>query len=157
MTVLLLGARWAVQAVTPASKTTGPHFTAPPGSWVLGSGAGVPVSYHPASQYWPLQLTLLAVLLALATAAAASGWRATRTRAVWAMPWSPADVAAFTLTNPYDSTKGSFTFADGGADVVQRGDQVVTADQPLPGRARSATPAADVPGIALSPTGIHSR
>jgi hypothetical protein len=81
-TVLLLGARWVVQAVTPASKTTGPHFTAPPGSWILGSEAGVPVSYHPASQYWPLQLTLLAVLLAVAMAAVASGWRATRTRAV---------------------------------------------------------------------------
>jgi hypothetical protein len=80
--VLLLGARWVVQAVTPASKTTGPHFTAPPGSWILGSGTGVPVSYHPAGQYWPLQLTLLAVLLAVATAAMASGWRATRTRAV---------------------------------------------------------------------------
>ena len=63
-------------------KTTGPHFAAPPGSWVLGSGTGVPVPYHPASQYWPLQLTLLTVLLAAAAAALASGWRATRTRAV---------------------------------------------------------------------------
>ena len=80
--VLLLGARWVVQALTPASKTTGPHFTAPPGSWILGSGTGVPVPYHPASQYWPLQLILLVVLLAAATAALASGWRATRMRAV---------------------------------------------------------------------------
>ena len=40
-TVLLLAARWVVQALTPASKTSGPHFTAPPGSWILGSGAGV--------------------------------------------------------------------------------------------------------------------
>ena len=80
--VLLLGARWMVQALTPASKTTGPHFTAPPGSWILGSGTGVPVPYHPASQYWPLQLILLAVLLTVAAAALASGWRATRTRAV---------------------------------------------------------------------------
>ena len=71
-----------VQALTPASKTTGPHFTAPPGSWILGSGTGVPVPYHPASQYWPLQLILLAVLLTVAAAALASGWRATRTRAV---------------------------------------------------------------------------
>jgi hypothetical protein len=80
--VLLLGARWMVQALTPASKTTGPHFTAPPGSWILGSGTGVPVPYHPASQYWPLQLILLAVLLTVAAAVLASGWRATRTCAV---------------------------------------------------------------------------
>ena len=80
--VLLLAARWIVQALTPATKTTGPRFAAPPGSWVLGSGTGVPVPYHPASQYWPLQLILLTVLLAAAAAALASGWRATRTRAV---------------------------------------------------------------------------
>jgi ABC-2 family transporter protein len=81
-TVLLLAARWAVQALTPASRTTGPHFTAPPGSWILGSGTSAPVPYHPASQYWPLQLILLTVLLALAAAALATGWHATRTRAV---------------------------------------------------------------------------
>jgi hypothetical protein len=80
--VLLLAARWTVQALTPATNTTGPRFAAPPGSWLLGSGAGVPVPYHPASQYWPLQLILLTVLLAAAAAALASGWRATRTRAV---------------------------------------------------------------------------
>jgi hypothetical protein len=79
---LLLAARWIVQALTPATSTTGPRFAAPPGSWVLGSGTGVPVPYHPASQYWPLQLILLTVLLAAAAAALASGWRATRTRAV---------------------------------------------------------------------------
>ena len=81
-TVLLLGARWAVQALTPAAKTTGPHFTAPPGSWILGSGADAPVAYHPVGQYWPLQLILLTVLLAFAAAALATGWHATRTRAV---------------------------------------------------------------------------
>ena len=80
--VLLLAARWMVQALTPATKTTGPRFAALPGSWVLGSGTGVPAPYHPASQYWPLQLILLTVLLAAAAAALASGWRATRTRAV---------------------------------------------------------------------------
>jgi ABC-2 family transporter protein len=80
--VLLLGARWMVQALTPASQTTGPHFSAPPGSWILGSGTGTPVPYHPPGQYWPLQLTLLAVLLAAAGAALASGWRSTRTRGV---------------------------------------------------------------------------
>ena len=78
---LLLAARWTVQALTPAPQTTGPGFAAPPGSWVLGSGTGVQVPYHPASQYWPLQLILLAVLMAVAAGALASGWRATRTRA----------------------------------------------------------------------------
>jgi hypothetical protein len=81
-TVLLLAARWAVQTLTPSSETTGPHFTAPPGSWILGSGTGAPVPYHPASQYWPLQLILLTVLLALAAAALATGWHATRTPTV---------------------------------------------------------------------------
>ena len=80
--ILLLGARWMVEALTPASKTTGPRFTAPPGSWILGPGTGVPVAYHPASQYWPLQLIQLATLLAITAAALASGWRATRARAV---------------------------------------------------------------------------
>ncbi len=81
-TVLLLAALWIVQALTPASKTTGPHFTAPPSSWILGHGTGVPVPYHPAGQYWPLQLILLTVLLAFAAAALATGWHATRTHAV---------------------------------------------------------------------------
>jgi hypothetical protein len=80
--VLLLAGRWTVQALTPASTTTGPHFTAPPGSWILGSGTSAPVPYHPAGQYWPLQLTLLIVLLALAAAALATGWHATQTRTV---------------------------------------------------------------------------
>ncbi|MGI9005379.1 MAG: hypothetical protein ACR2FU_04125 [Streptosporangiaceae bacterium] len=39
--VLLLSARWMVQAITPASKATGPRFTAPPGSWILGADTGV--------------------------------------------------------------------------------------------------------------------
>jgi hypothetical protein len=81
-TVLLLAARWMVQALTPASKTAGPRFTAPPGSWVLGSGTGAPVPYHPAGQYWPLQFILLTILLALTAAALATGWHATSKRAV---------------------------------------------------------------------------
>ena len=81
-TVLLLAARWAVQALTPASRTTGPHFTAPPGSWILGSGTSAPVAYHSAGQYWPLQLILLTVLLALGAGALATGWHATRTSTV---------------------------------------------------------------------------
>lgn len=50
--VLLLGARWIAAALIPAS------------------------------QYWHQQLTMLLTLLALAAAALAAGWRATRTRAV---------------------------------------------------------------------------
>lgn len=80
--VLLLAARWIMQALTPASETAGPHFAAPPGAWVVGSRASGPVAYHPGSQYWPLQLILLAVVLALGAAVLASGWHATRTRAV---------------------------------------------------------------------------
>jgi hypothetical protein len=55
-TVLLLAARWTALALTPAR--------------------------HPAGRYWPAQLILLTVLLALAAAALATGWHATRTRAV---------------------------------------------------------------------------
>ena len=51
-------------------------------SWVLGSGTGVPVAYHPVGQYWPLQLVMLTTLLAIAAAAPASGWRATQAHAV---------------------------------------------------------------------------
>ena len=40
------------------------------------------VPYHSASQYWPLQLAFLIVLLALSTAVLGFGWYATRTRAV---------------------------------------------------------------------------
>ncbi len=79
---LLLGARWMAQALTPVSTTAAPRFAAPPGGWILGPGTGVPVPYHPASQYWPLQLVLLAILLGLAASALAIGWRAVRARAV---------------------------------------------------------------------------
>jgi hypothetical protein len=80
--LLLLGARWTVQVLTPAQTTIAPRFAPPPGSWLIGSATGVPVHYHPASQYWPLQLILLATLLAAVAASFASGWQATRTRAV---------------------------------------------------------------------------
>ena len=80
--VLIAGARWLVLALTPARTTTGPQFAAPSSSWILSPATGTPVSYHPASQYWALQLVLLALLLALTAAALASGWRATRTRSV---------------------------------------------------------------------------
>jgi hypothetical protein len=49
--VLILGARWLVVGMAPV---------------------------HAASQYWPLQLALLGILVAIAAAALASGWRATQ-------------------------------------------------------------------------------
>jgi hypothetical protein len=49
--VLVVGARWVVVGMAPV---------------------------HRASQYWPLQLTLLTILIVAAAAALASGWRATR-------------------------------------------------------------------------------
>jgi hypothetical protein len=79
---LLLGTGWMVRTLTPARHTTGPGLTVPPDGWIIGARAGHGVPYHPASQYWPLQLAFLAILLALAAALLASGWHATRTRAV---------------------------------------------------------------------------
>jgi hypothetical protein len=79
---LLLGAWWAVRTLTPASHTTGPGFTVPADGWMIQAQAGQCVPYHPASQYWPLQVTVLAILLALAAALLGAGWHATRTRAV---------------------------------------------------------------------------
>ena len=75
--VLLLSARWIVVTTAPVTKATGPHSVAPPGSWIISSAPGS-VSYHPAGQYWPLQLVLLTILLALAASALVSGWRATQ-------------------------------------------------------------------------------
>ena len=41
-----------------------------------------PIPYHPANQFWPLQLSFLAALLTLAAALIALGWHATHTRAI---------------------------------------------------------------------------
>jgi hypothetical protein len=71
-----------VRTLTPAGHTTGPAGALPAGGWVIGAQTAHGVPYHPASQYWPLQLAFLAILLALAAALLASGWHATRTRAV---------------------------------------------------------------------------
>jgi ABC-type transport system involved in multi-copper enzyme maturation permease subunit len=75
--VLLLSARWIVVTTAPVTKAQGPHSAAPPGSWIISSQPGA-LSYHPPGQYWPLQLALLTILLALAAGALASGWRATQ-------------------------------------------------------------------------------
>jgi hypothetical protein len=80
--VLFLASGWAVRTLTPTRRTTGPLFTVPRVGWSIQPSHGHSVPYHPASQYWPLQLTFLAVLLALAAALLAAGWHATRTRAV---------------------------------------------------------------------------
>ncbi len=72
--VLFLLTGWAVRSLTPASQATGPRGT-PDTGWGIGNGR-----YHPADQYWPLQLTYLAILLALAAVLLATGWRATRPR-----------------------------------------------------------------------------
>lgn len=74
--IVLLGASAvAVRTLTPTRHATGQRRSIPRDAWQVGQGA-----YHPAGQYWPLQLTLLAILLALASAFLAAGWYATRTR-----------------------------------------------------------------------------
>ena len=80
--VLLLATGWAVRALTPTRRTTGPRFAVPHSGWSIQPSHGHAVPYHPAGQYWPLQLTFLAVLLVLAAALLAAGWHATHTRAV---------------------------------------------------------------------------
>lgn len=66
---------WAVRTLTPLSRSSGPRGE-PRDSWLIGGGL-----YHPAGQYWPLQVTFVAMLLALAALILAAGWRATRARA----------------------------------------------------------------------------
>ena len=66
---------WVVRSLTPVSHAAGPRAT-PHDSWIAGGG------YHPASQYWPLQLTYVALLLVLAAALLSVGWRATRPRSI---------------------------------------------------------------------------
>lgn len=80
--VLLVASGWAVRTLTPSSRTVAPSFNVPVGSWIIRISQDHSVAYHPASQYWPLQLAFLAVLLMLASGVLAIGWRATRTRAV---------------------------------------------------------------------------
>lgn len=80
--VLFLASGWAVRTLTPARGRRRPRFTVPRDGWSVQASHGASGPYHPASQYWPLQLTFLAVLLALAAVLLATGWYATRTRAV---------------------------------------------------------------------------
>ena len=71
---LFLLAAWAVRSLTPTSTATTPRGT-PDNAWGVGGGR-----YHPAEQYWPLQLIYLAIALVLAIALFTLGWRATRPR-----------------------------------------------------------------------------
>jgi hypothetical protein len=73
---LFLLTDWVIRHLTPTSKATG-HLGTPASSWDIGGGR-----YHPANQYWPLQVTYAAILLTLALAVLAIGWRATRPRSV---------------------------------------------------------------------------
>jgi hypothetical protein len=72
--ILFLASAWAVRSLTPTSHAGGPRALAD-SSWLVGGGR-----YHPADQYWPLQLTFVAILLLLACTLLAAGWRATRPR-----------------------------------------------------------------------------
>ena len=79
--VLLFASGWAVRAFTPTRLSTAPsHITGAGGGWGVQTSTGV--LYHPASQYWLLQITFMGILLAIAAAVLAVGWYATRTRAV---------------------------------------------------------------------------
>lgn len=71
---LFLFTGWVVRSLTPASTATGSMGT-PAGGWGISGDR-----YHPAGQYWSLQLTYLAIQLALAAALLVLGWRATRPR-----------------------------------------------------------------------------
>lgn len=79
--VLLIASGWAVRTFTPTRLSTAPsRISGAGGGWGVQASAGV--LYHPASQYWLLQITFLGLLLAIAAALLAAGWYATRTRAV---------------------------------------------------------------------------
>ncbi|MCM3883835.1 ABC transporter permease subunit [Frankia sp. R82] len=73
--ILLLVTGRAVQTLTPTSQDTGPRPSVPRDGWILHGN-----TYHPASQFWPLQLTFLTVQLVLAGTCVALGWRAIRHR-----------------------------------------------------------------------------
>lgn len=80
--VLLFVTGNAVKTLTPVSRTAGPRPSVPHDGWIIQAEGGQNVPYHPAGQFWSLQLTFLAILLTLSAALLAVGWRATRTRAL---------------------------------------------------------------------------
>ena len=72
----------AVQTLTPVQHTLPSDRGVPSDGWTWPTGAAQAIPYHPATQFWPLQLTFLAVLLTLTAAALVLGWHAIRTRAL---------------------------------------------------------------------------
>lgn len=75
--ILFLISAWAVRSLTPHSHATGLRAAVPRDAWILGSG-----NYHPAGEYWPLQLVYVAILLGLIGVSLLAGWRATRLRSI---------------------------------------------------------------------------
>jgi ABC-type transport system involved in multi-copper enzyme maturation permease subunit len=78
--LLLLVSGWALRSFTPTRQGTASSSGGSVGGWIIQASNGV--RYHPASQYWSLQVTFLVILLAMAAVLLALGWHATRTRAV---------------------------------------------------------------------------
>ncbi len=72
--ILFLATGWVVRSLTPVSRAVGERG-APDDAWLIGGG-----QYHPASQYWTLQVAYAAMLFALACGLVAIGWLATRPR-----------------------------------------------------------------------------
>lgn len=79
---LFAAAGRAVQTLTPVHHTLPGDRGVPRDAWTWPTGTADAIPYHPANQFWPLQLTFLAILLALTVAVLVLGWHATRTRAV---------------------------------------------------------------------------
>ena len=79
---LFAAAGRAVQTLTPVHHTLPGDRGVPHDAWTWPTGTADAIPYHSANQFWPLQLTFLAILLALTLAMLVLGWHATRTRAV---------------------------------------------------------------------------
>jgi hypothetical protein len=74
--ILFLLTGWGIRSLTPLSHATGPRGM-PTNVWIVGGG-----QFHPASQYWLLQLAYVAILMVLAGVLLVFGWRAARPRSV---------------------------------------------------------------------------
>lgn len=62
--------RWVSrQVLTPVQHTLPTDRGVPRDAWTWRTGAAQAIPYHPASQFWPLQFTFLAILLILTAAA----------------------------------------------------------------------------------------
>ena len=71
-----------MQTLTPVHHAMPVDRGVPSDAWTWPTGAANAIPYHPANQFWPLQLTFLAMLLILAAALTALGWHATHTRTI---------------------------------------------------------------------------